>query len=165
MPDGEGPVIVNTSPIITLSLVDRLDILRDIYETVLIPPTVRKEALRGGSRATGVAELRNATWIHTVALHDPGRADLLSDMDRGEAEVLALAQESTARLVIVDERLARRHARRLGIPLTGSLGVLLRAKTMGLIEEVRPLIERVQRGGIRLGSLLVEEVLRMAGEL
>jgi len=164
MPDEARTVVVNTAPIISLSLVNHLGLLRDLYQRVMIPPAVWDETLRGGSRA-GVAELRKADWIHTVTLQDPGRADLLSDLDRGEAEVLALAQESRANLVIIDERLARRHAKRLGIPLTGTVGVLLRAKDRGLISEIKPLIEQVQRGGIRLGKSLVEGALKLAGEI
>jgi predicted nucleic acid-binding protein len=165
MPDEVRTVVINTAPIISLSLVSRLHLLRDLYQTVLIPPAVRAEAMRGGARAIGVAELQQADWIQTVPLQDPRRADLLSDLDRGEAEVLALAQESHADLVVIDERLARRHAQRLGIALTGTLGVLLRAKKHGLISEVRPLVEQIHQGGIRLSRLLIEETLRLAGEL
>jgi uncharacterized protein len=164
MPDDARIVVVNTAPIISLSLVGHLGLLRDLYLRVAIPPAVWEETLRGGTRA-GVVELRRAVWIDTVPLQDPGRADLLSDLDRGEAEVLALAQESRAGLVIIDERLARRHAKRLGIPLTGTVGVLLRAKDRGLISEVKPLVEQIQRGGIRLGKSLVDGALKLAGEI
>jgi predicted nucleic acid-binding protein len=164
MPDETRLVVVNTTPIISLSLVSQLPLLRKLYQRVVIPPAVREEALRGGSSGVGVAELREADWIHTMRLQDPRRADLLSDLDRGEAEVLALAQEAQAGLVVIDERLARRHAQRLGIPLTGTLGVLLKAKQRGFLTEVKPLIEKIQRGGIRLGRLLIEQALRLAEE-
>ena len=68
------------------------------------------------------------------------RAVLITDLDQGEAEVIALAQELRADLVIIDERLARWHARRLGLNTTGVLGVLLKAKESGLLEEIKPLI-------------------------
>lgn len=165
MLDETRTVVVNTAPIISLSLVNHLPLLRDLYQTVLIPPAVREEAMRGGTRSIGVTELQQADWIRTVPLQDSRRADLLSDLDRGEAEVLALAQESHADLVIIDERLARRHAQRLGIALTGTLGVLLRAKKRGLLSEIRPLVEQIHRGGIRLSRLLIEEALKLAGEL
>ena len=79
-------------------------------------------------------------------------------------EVLALALEVKADLAIIDERLARRHAKRLGVPLSGSLGVLLRAKRRGLLDQVRPFIEQIRRGGIRLSDAVVEEALKLAGE-
>ncbi len=95
---------------------------------------------------------------------DPGRADLLSDLDRGEAEAIVLAQDLNAELLIMDERLARRHAQRLGLTLTGVLGVLLKAKQQGLVPLVKPLIEQLRQGGIWLSDALVDEALKLAGE-
>jgi predicted nucleic acid-binding protein len=86
------------------------------------------------------------------------------DLDRGEAEVIALAQERSADLVILDERLARRHAARLGLKLTGTLGVFLRAKQEGLIARIRPLIDKIQREGIRLSPTVVSRALDLADE-
>jgi predicted nucleic acid-binding protein len=108
---------------------------------------VRDEVLAGAPGAVGSAELRQATWIRTVALQDPQRADLRSDLDRGEAEVLSLAQELGADLVIIDERLARRHAKRVGLRLTGTLGVLLKAKSLGFVPTIAPLIDQLLEGG------------------
>jgi predicted nucleic acid-binding protein len=98
-------------------------------------------------------------------LQEQRLADLLVDLDRGEAEVLALALEQQADLVILDERLARHHARRLGLPLTGTLGVLLRAKQQGLVPSVRILVDELQRSGIWLSARVVDEALSLAGEL
>ncbi len=89
----------------------------------------------------------------------------MSDLDRGEAEVIALAQERRADLVVIDERLGRRHAKRLGLPVTGTLGVLLKAKRMGFLSEVAPVIRAIRQQGIRLGDSLVAEVLALADEV
>ena len=131
---------------------------------VLIPPTVEAEVLAGGSSGTGIVQLQQANWIRVQPLRDPRRAELLSDLDQGEAEVIALAQEINADLVIIDERLGRRHAKRLGLTVTGTLGVLLRAKQRGFISEIKPLIEQMRRGGIRLGDAVIVEALKLAGE-
>lgn len=88
----------------------------------------------------------------------------MTDLDRGEAEVIALAQEHRADLVILDERLARLHARRLGLAMTGTLGVLLRAKEQGLVTAVAPVISDLRQGGLRLSDAIVAEALRLAGE-
>lgn len=157
-------VVVNTTPIIALSLLGHLGLLERLYSDVAIPEAVRDEVLRGGRGNLGVAELRAAHWLKVLAIEDAWHAELLSDLDRGEAEVLVLASERRARLVILDERLARRHAQRLGLSLTGTLGVLLRAKESGLVKVVGPLIEQLRRGGIRLSSALVEKCLILAGE-
>lgn len=164
MPERLRTVIVNATPIISLALIDQLDLLRHLYDEVLIPLAVRNEVLVGGSSGIGMAELQESKWIRAISLQDPRRADLLSDLDRGEAEVIALAQELNAELVIIDERLARRHARRLGLTLTGTVGVLLRAKERKLVPAVEPLIDQLRQGGIRLDDALVIEALELAGE-
>lgn len=164
MPEEGRLIIANGTPIIALALVGRLDLLRDLYGGVTVPQAVRAEVLRKGRRVAGASELLEASWIRSGALKDPRRADLLSDLDRGEAEVIALAQELEADLVIIDERLGRRHARRLGLPLTGTLGVLLKAKAAGLIPSVAPLVHRMRTGGFRLSEALVRRVLELAGE-
>ena len=89
---------------------------------------------------------------------------MLPDLDRGEAEVITLAHELNASLVIIDERLARKYARRVGLRLTGTLGVLLKAKQQGFVPVIEPLIDRLQQHGIRLADSIVTEVLRLAGE-
>ena len=164
MPERTRTVVVNTTPIITLALIGQLELLRHLYGEVVIPPAVKAEVLAGDPGSTGAAELQRANWIQKVSMQDPRRADLLSDLDRGEAEVIALAQELNAELVIIDERLARRHARRLGFTLTGTLGVLLKAKERELVPAVGPLIYQLRQGGIWLDDVLVAEVLRLAGE-
>ena len=163
MPDRPQIVIVDTTPLISLSLIRQLHLLQVLYGEVLIPPAVKAEVLAGGSRA-GAVELRTATYIRTVSLKDPQRATLLSDLDRGEAEVIALGLEQQADLLIIDEQLGRRHAQRLGLPLTGILGVLLKAKQLGHLPEVKPLILQLHQNGIRLGEALIERVLKLAGE-
>ena len=163
MPEPQRIVISNTTPIIALSLVQHLDLFRKLYGEVWIPTAVAAELQAGGARA-GAAEVRAAAYVRTVALDDPRRADLLSDLDPGEAEVIALAQEHDADLVIIDERLGRRHARRLGLPLTGVLGVLIKAKQQGYLDVIRPHVEQMQRGGIHLGDALVARALEMVGE-
>ena len=157
-------IVVNATPVIALALVNQLDLLKRLYGQVSIPPAVRAEVLAGKSGSPGFAELQSVKWIRVVPLRDPQRADLLSDLDRGEAEVIALAQELNAELVIIDERLARRHAKRLGLKLTGTLGILVKAKQRGLVPAVKPLIEQLQQSGIRLADFVIDEALQLAGE-
>ncbi len=165
MPEPTRIVVVNTTPIIALALIGQLDLLQHLYREVVIPLAVQHEVLAGGSDGIGATELQRANWIRITPLQDPRRADLLlSDLDRGEAEVIALAQELNADLVVVDERLARRHAGRLGLALTGTLGVLLKAKEQGLVPAVGPLIDQLRHGGIRLSEAVVAEALKLAGE-
>jgi len=164
MPEGARLVVVNTTPIIALSLIGKLDLLRALYGQVVAPPSVEAEVLAGGRDGIGSSELQEASWFRIAALQDPRRAALLADLDRGEAEVLALALELNADLVILDERLARQHAKRLGLRLTGTLGVLLKAKQLGLVDAIAPLVDELRIGGIRLSDAVIAIVLELAGE-
>jgi predicted nucleic acid-binding protein len=165
MPDRSRLVVVNTTPIIALSLIDQFDLLQKLYGRVSVPVAVQAEILAGGMTGVAVRELREAAWVDVVSLQDPSRADLIADLERGEAEVIALAQEQNADLVVIDERLARRYAKRLGMRLTGTLGILLKAKQVGLVDAVKPLVDQLRQGGIRLSDDLIAEVLKLADEL
>jgi len=164
MPERPQLAVLDSTPIIALALIGKLDLLQRLYSEVAIPPAVQQEVLAGGLGAVGSVELQQADWLHVVPLQDPPRAAMLSDLDRGEAETIALAQELNADLVLIDERLARRHAKRLGLKLSGTLGVLLKAKSLGLIPSISPLVEQLLRGGIRLSESVVAEALELAGE-
>ena len=90
--------------------------------------------------------------------------EALAELDRGEAEVLALAHEQNARLVLVDEKRARRYAERMRFHMSGTLGVLLLAKEEGLIEKVSPLIAALQEAGLHLHEDLVKQTMLLAME-
>ena len=164
MPEGGRIVVSDTTPLIALAVIDRIEILGNLYGEIRIPRAVLNEIVAGGERRPGPRAIQVASWIRVADLADPSRAALLADLDRGEAEVIALAQEVHADLVLVDERLARAHLRRLGVSITGVVGVLLKAKKEGLISEVAPLLTELKRGGIWLGQGLVQEALDLAGE-
>ena len=85
MHDKPRLLVVNTTPIIALSLIDQLDLLRRLYGRVLIPSAVEAEVSTGGAAGTGVQELQEATWVEVVSLEQPSRANLIADLDRGEA--------------------------------------------------------------------------------
>ncbi len=158
-----GPVIINNTPLVALWVLGRLDLLRELYDEVLIPQAVYEEFV-ATERAVRQAALENAPWIRPVSLTNPQRARVYIGLDLGEAEVLALAEERAARLVIIDELKGRRYAQRLEMPLTGTLGLLLLAKERGLLANLAPLLVELQEAGLYLGASLIDRVLRLAGE-
>lgn len=89
---------------------------------------------------------------------------LLSDLDRGESEALALAREVDARFVLVDERAARRLCLELGLIPVGTLGVLMRAKEHGLIPSIRDRINKLSEAGFYLSERVKRDVLNLASE-
>lgn len=108
--------------------------------------------------------LASAYWIKPVAIASPQRALSFTGLDLGEAEVLVLAEEVSASLVIVDERRARRQASRMGFPITGTVGILLLAKNEGLVERVQPLLLQLLNAGLFLDPAIIQHALMVAGE-
>lgn len=82
----------------------------------------------------------------------------------GELEVMILAQEQKADLVILDDNAAKKTAKYLGLPVTGTLGVLIKAKRMGIIESVKPLIIELRKNGFYVSGTVERMVLEQAGE-
>ena len=159
----EKPVICNNSPLVALWTLDLLSLLRDLYTEILIPEEVKNEFLATGEIAREQA-LKNAPWITTVKLITPlGELDQLG-IHRGEASVFALAKERGTRLVILDDKDARQHAKRIGLPVTGTVGILLLAKERGLIDALKPLLDILLENGVRLSTSLVSDALQEAGE-
>lgn len=158
-----GPVILNNTPLVALWSLGLLTLLRDLYGDVLIPQAVYEEflATEWSVRQTALAE---APWIKITTLANPRQALVYVGLDQGEAEVLALANEQAARLLIMDELKGRRYAKRLGLPLTGTVGVLLAAKHNGLVSDVAPLIDQLLAEGLFLAPELIEKALELAGE-
>jgi hypothetical protein len=158
-----NPVVANNTPLVALSVLERLDLLRELFGGILIPESVQQEFLATEEIARKQA-LENSPWIQADALEYPRRALAFTGLDRGEAEVLALAEEREARLVIIDERRGRAYARRLGLPLTGTIGVLLLGKERGLIDAIKPLLNKLLDAGLYLSPDLVAHALDRAGE-
>lgn len=157
-------VISNTSPLIGLWGLNRLSLLRDLYTEVWIPRKVEKEFLAIDETVYREV-LDNAPWIKIVDLTHSQDAAVYRNLDAGEAEVFALANEHDARLVIIDEQAARQEAKKLGLPFKGVVGVLLEAKEEGLIDEIKPLLIALKQNGIYLGESVIADALREAGEI
>ena len=104
------------------------------------------------------------SWFDVRALSAPMPPILVAHLDQGEASAIALALEAGVGLVAMDERRGRLVAREMGLAVTGSLGVLLRAKRLGFIEAVAPRVAAMRRHGIWLGDALVRRVLAEALE-
>jgi len=156
------PVIVNNTPLVALWVLNRLDLLGDLYGSVWIPEAVEREFL-ATETAVRRPVLAQASWIQVMRISNPRLTLTYVGLDQGEAEVLALAVEHNARLVTIDERKGRRYAQRLGLALTGTLGVLLLAKQNGLVPAIAPLIEQLERSGLHLSTELVQRRRNYAG--
>jgi uncharacterized protein len=159
-------VISNSSPIILLARIGRLDLLRDLFGAVIIPPAVRLEILGAGGDRPGAAELAEAAWVRVQAVADQEMIQsLLGELGSGEAEVIALANESQEPVIaLLDDAAGRRHARERGVPVLGTAGILIRSKERGLIPLVRPHLDEIRVAGLYLSDALYDRLLDSVGE-
>jgi predicted nucleic acid-binding protein len=166
MPEVSEPIAINTGPLIALSACDNLDLLPRLHGPVVVAESVMAEFLRGGKlRVWGRAgAIPRPEWLDVRSLRAPPSSLMVEHLDAGEAATIALAVEQAIRLVAIDERRGRMVARAFGLRVTGSVGLLLRARREGLIPALRPCIEEMPGSGIWLGDPLVANALREAGE-
>ena len=159
-------VVSNTTPLIGLAAIGRFDLLPSLFGEISIAHAVYEEAVTAGREQGGAKrEVSTAPWIHTVHVQDRLAVErLLPDLDLGEAETIVLAQTLGAQWVLMDERKGRRHLTQLGIPKIGTLGLLLKAKHVGLLPALRPELERLQHEGFRMSVAVWEAVLREVQE-
>jgi predicted nucleic acid-binding protein len=159
-------VVSDTSALSNLAIVEHLWLLEAIYQVVIIPDAVASElAAASNSIMPAILEL---DWIQAHALVNAQLADQLQQkrgLDVGEANAIALALELQADDPLIDERLGRQEAIRLGIPIIGILGVLLIAKQRRLISQVRPVVDAlINQAGFRISLQLYQRVLALGQE-
>lgn len=151
-------VVVNASPIIALSLIHQLELLNNLFDEILIPTEVYQEVAVRGAGQPGAAELAQATWVQVRTPAASSTLEpLLLGLDVGELQVLLLAQEVNPDWVILDERLGRRVARVLNLPVKGTVGILLAALRVGLLDKGQALeaVRQLSREGIRISNRVI----------
>ena len=159
-------VVSNTSPIIALACAGKLELLRAVYSEIVVPDAVFEEVTVAGAGEPGAREVAEAPWIKRQPVRNaPLVTALRFELDAGEAEAIALAVESGADLVLLDERLGRRAAQRLGLTVVGTLGVLIAAKDRGVLAAVRPVLDALRAdAGFWIADELYNAVIKAANE-
>jgi len=159
-------VVSNSSPLAALAAVNQTRLLQKLYERVLVPEAVWQEVIEQGVNKPGIAELSRANWLERRPVTDKTLVMALQDsLDLGESEAIALALDVGADLLLMDERLGRRAAQRLGLRVTGVLGVLIEAKHKSLLPAVKPVLDQLRdEVGFRLSEVLYQQVLEDEGE-
>ena len=155
-------VISDTSAITNLYQIGLLKILQGLYGEIVISPGVRRELYSISDQREVIEPL---DWIVTRYPENQLLvAELLEDLDLGEAESIALAIELEASLLIIDEALGRKRALSYDVKITGVLGILILARQQNFIDSVGPHIEQLRSIGFRLKQSLVDTVLKKLGE-
>lgn len=157
--------VADASPLLYLAHLERLDLLRAEGREVLAPGAVLQEVRAHADAPARAIEDAATRWLKVRDPADPMRVAILrGGLDPGEAAAIALALELNAERLVVDDLDARRACRRLGVPVVGTLGVLVAAKKRGEIESVRAALERLEADSFRVSSSLRALVLAEAGE-
>ena len=161
-------VISDTSVITNLVAIHHLCLLQQFYDLILIPEAVYRELADIDPPVPGPVEVQTFDWLEVLSLRDRTIADQLQNqfqLDPGESEAIALALEINADLLLIDERRGRAEATRLGLRLTGLLGMLVEAKQRSLIPSVKPLMDAlIDTSEFRVSQPLYEQILQMVDE-
>lgn len=148
-------VIADTSCLIILGKIGRLGLLKELYGEVLVTPEIVHEYGKSLPEYFITREYQNRDRMELLELQ----------LDRGEASAIALAKERKSSILILDDYKARVVAKSIGLRITGTLGVILKAKKEGVILSVGQVLEEIERTNFRLSPNLRERVLKLADEL
>jgi len=158
-------VICDSTALIGLAKIGKLDLLEKVYGEIFIPNAVFVEVVSRGKGRPGAKEVQDAKWIHKRTVKDNRTVDMLaSEMGRGEAEVLVLGKELSADWLIVDDERARNSAISAGFHIIGLAGILLLARQLELVSSLKPLLDELESKDFRLGIKIRKEILRKANE-
>ena len=159
-------IVSNTTPLIGLASIGRFDLLRQLFGEIDIAQAVYDEAVVAGREVGGAKrEVSAVTWIKRIAVKDRLAVEvLLDEIDLGEAETIVLARELGADWVLMDEKKGRRKLTEMGLQKIGTVGILLKAKQVGLLTVIRPELEQLHQLGFSISQAVIDAVLRQADE-
>jgi predicted nucleic acid-binding protein len=164
------PAVIDSSALVAFSSVERLDIVQLVIGELWIPDAVFREVVTDGVGWTEAAqaqeEIAKRTWILRRSIRDTVIQAPLRNLGAGEREAVILARQYGLDL-IMDDLKGRRSAVACGCSdrLTGSLGILMKAKRMGALSEIGSLIERIRKKGAHYSPALIQTCLKEVGEI
>ena len=161
-----GPVVSNASPLVGLSVVGHLELLREFYGEVWIPPAVWQEVVESGADKAGSPEVAAAAAAGWLRVADTVDRQLVAvagaGLGAGEAEAIALALSNQAALLIIDEAKGRRRAMEYNLTLTGVVGILTQAAREGIIDTLQADLDHLRSVNFRISDRLYQQALRAA---
>ena len=159
-------VVSDTTPLVTLMKADRLDILHSLFGEVLIPEAVFSELTANETFKEEADLIRKSAYIRVVKVQDESKVSFLqraTGLDLGESEAIIYADEAKADLLLMDEMAGRRVAQNMKLPITGSIGILIRAYQAGIITaaETDDAFERLRGSNRHIGEKLIQKALEL----
>jgi len=156
-------VFYNTTPIIALSSINQLDLLPALFNEIYVVEEVVEECAEGGEII--VPDLTQLDWLNLVKSVDGDSNLMLMTLDKGEKHTLNMALKMKANYVILDEKMGRNLAEYMGLSVTGTLGVLLKAKQQGKIASFSECARAMQEQGIYYNTKLLKRLALQIGEV
>ena len=159
-------VISDTSPISNLIQIGRLELLKELFGEIIIPPFVAVEIDNLSQFGVDLTAYHSAQWITIKSPKNLNFVrELEDDLDKGESEAIAVSREINADLLIIDERLGTKKAQEFGLNTIGLLGCLIQAKQNSIIPLVKPIIEELENiAGFYIGKKLRNRILQLVKE-
>lgn len=155
-------VISNSTPLISLSKINKISLLQELFGKVVIPNAVYDEVTVQGK---GRAGWNLPSYIEMKRITNTMSSQFLqAQLDYGESEAIVLAKEMNADLLILDEKKARNIAKLSGITVIGTIGVLQKAKDVGIINSMKSCLDGMIQSGIWLDEKLYRFVLEQNNE-
>jgi len=156
--------VVNASPLIFLSKAGLIDLLRVVSPQVMVPEPVAMEISRRGSDDVTAKALADTPWLISVPVTTIQPLIQSWDLGAGESAVLAYALQNPGMIAIIDDGTGRRCAEVLGVPLSGTLGLVLLAKQRGMIPSARQVVATLKQHGMFLSEKTIDQALVLVGE-
>lgn len=159
-------VISDTTPLITLIKIGRLDLLEKLFENIIIPEAVYHELTSNTQFLDEAAEITNAKYIKVVDVQDTKSVELLrraTGLDLGESEAIIYTDDSKADLLLMDEVKGRKVAQQMGLSVMGTIGILMSAYKEKMItkDEIRHYINIMKKSGRHIGENLYAKLLEL----
>jgi predicted nucleic acid-binding protein len=162
--DNMPEAISNTSPLLYLHRIRAADWLPQLFSTIWTPDAVRTELLEGRAKGYDAPDTADYPWLNIVNPASMPSEWLALDLGAGELAAMALALEQLAKIILLDDMLARRTAQAAGLQVWGTLRVLLEAKAQGLTDSVAPYVLRLSQAGMWISPEVRQRILVLAGE-
>jgi predicted nucleic acid-binding protein len=159
-------VISDTTPVIALIKINRLDLLEKLFTEVLIPDAVFDELTTKSSFTNEAAIVISCSFLKKTSVQNKKSLQILqaaSGLDDGESQAIILADELKSDVLIIDEKKGRKVAQQLGITITGTIGILIQAHNEGIIssDEIKQYFDQLKNSNIRLSDSLIQQALAM----
>jgi uncharacterized protein len=154
-------VVSNASPLINLAWIEEFELLEQLFGKIIIPNSVWNEVVLNGKGQPGSEEVKSAGWIQKKEIiNNLLVQSFLQELDRGEAETIALAIEQNADLVLIDEKIGRETALYFGLKPLGVIGILIQAKRTNRIKEIRLYLDLLRdRAGFYIKENLYNQII------